>query len=147
VERAARHDQEEHEALALRSPQPAESRLDALSADLFLAACFAGRDPAAGYNTWSCYAERIRPQPFQRPDRLPRPRGYSKQPVRPLQQMTGSPRMQRHRLWAGRQDFVSGCEPASSGIQRALQVIAGPNASSAGSGSGMRASISAMPEP
>jgi len=36
---------------------PAKDRLDALAADPFLAARFAGRDPAAGYNTWASYAE------------------------------------------------------------------------------------------
>jgi hypothetical protein len=36
---------------------PVKGRLDALAADPFLAARFAGRDPAAGYNTWSGYAE------------------------------------------------------------------------------------------
>ena len=36
---------------------PVRSRLDALSADPFLAARFAARDPAAGYNTWASYAE------------------------------------------------------------------------------------------
>jgi hypothetical protein len=36
---------------------PVKDRLDALAADPFLAARFAGRDPAAGYNTWSGYAE------------------------------------------------------------------------------------------
>jgi hypothetical protein len=36
---------------------PVKSRLDALAADRFLAARFAGRDPAAGYNTWASYAE------------------------------------------------------------------------------------------
>jgi hypothetical protein len=36
---------------------PVKGRLDALAADPFLAARFAGRDPAAGYNTWASYAE------------------------------------------------------------------------------------------
>jgi hypothetical protein len=36
---------------------PVKDRLDALAADPFLAARFAGRDPAAGYNTWASYAE------------------------------------------------------------------------------------------
>jgi hypothetical protein len=36
---------------------PVTGRLDALAADPFLAARFAGRDPAAGYNTWASYAE------------------------------------------------------------------------------------------
>ena len=36
---------------------PVKDRLDELAADPFLAARFAGRDPAAGYNTWSSYAE------------------------------------------------------------------------------------------
>jgi hypothetical protein len=36
---------------------PVKDRLDALAADPFLAARFAGRDPAAGYNTWAAYAE------------------------------------------------------------------------------------------
>jgi hypothetical protein len=36
---------------------PVKARLDALAADPFLAARFAGRDPAAGYNTWASYAE------------------------------------------------------------------------------------------
>jgi hypothetical protein len=36
---------------------PIKGRLDALAADPFLAARFAGRDPAAGYNTWAGYAE------------------------------------------------------------------------------------------
>jgi len=36
---------------------PAKSRLDALAGDPFLAARFAARDPAAGYNTWASYAE------------------------------------------------------------------------------------------
>ena len=34
-----------------------QGRLDALAADPFLAARFAQRDPAAGYNTWASYAE------------------------------------------------------------------------------------------
>ena len=34
-----------------------KDRLDALAADPFLAARFAARDPAAGYNTWASYAE------------------------------------------------------------------------------------------
>jgi hypothetical protein len=36
---------------------PVKGRLDALAADPFLAARFASRDPAAGYNTWAGYAE------------------------------------------------------------------------------------------
>lgn len=36
---------------------PVKGRLDALATDPFLAARFAGRDPAAGYNTWASYAE------------------------------------------------------------------------------------------
>jgi hypothetical protein len=36
---------------------PVRDRLDTLAADPFLAARFAGRDPAAGYNTWAGYAE------------------------------------------------------------------------------------------
>jgi hypothetical protein len=36
---------------------PVKRRLDALAADPFLAARFARRDPAAGYNTWAGYAE------------------------------------------------------------------------------------------
>ena len=36
---------------------PVKSRLDALAGDPFLAARFAARDPAAGYNTWAGYAE------------------------------------------------------------------------------------------
>ena len=36
---------------------PVKGRLDALAADPFLAARFAGRDPAAGYNTWASNAE------------------------------------------------------------------------------------------
>jgi hypothetical protein len=36
---------------------PVKGRLDALAADPFLAARFASRDPAAGYNTWASYAE------------------------------------------------------------------------------------------
>lgn len=36
---------------------PVRDRLDALAGDPFLAARFAGRDPAAGYNSWSGYAE------------------------------------------------------------------------------------------
>jgi hypothetical protein len=36
---------------------PVKGRLDTLAADPFLAARFAGRDPAAGYNTWASYAE------------------------------------------------------------------------------------------
>ncbi len=36
---------------------PVKRRLDALEADPFLAARFASRDPAAGYNTWASYAE------------------------------------------------------------------------------------------
>jgi hypothetical protein len=36
---------------------PSTGRLDALAADSFLAARFAGRDPAAGYNAWASYAE------------------------------------------------------------------------------------------
>ena len=36
---------------------PVKSRLDALAADPFVAARFAARDPAAGYNTWASYAE------------------------------------------------------------------------------------------
>jgi len=36
---------------------PVQSRLDALAGDPFLAARFAARDPAAGYNTWASYAE------------------------------------------------------------------------------------------
>jgi hypothetical protein len=36
---------------------PVTDRLDALAADPFLAARFAARDPAAGYNTWAGYAE------------------------------------------------------------------------------------------
>ena len=36
---------------------PVKGHLDALAADPFLAARFAGRDPAAGYNTWASYAE------------------------------------------------------------------------------------------
>jgi hypothetical protein len=36
---------------------PVKSRLDALAGDPFLAARFAARDPAAGYNTWASYAE------------------------------------------------------------------------------------------
>jgi hypothetical protein len=36
---------------------PVQGRLDTLAADPFLAARFAGRDPAAGYNTWASYAE------------------------------------------------------------------------------------------
>ncbi len=36
---------------------PVQGRLDALAADPFLAARFAERDPAAGYNTWASYAE------------------------------------------------------------------------------------------
>ena len=36
---------------------PVKGSLDALAADPFLAARFAGRDPDAGYNTWSRYAE------------------------------------------------------------------------------------------
>jgi hypothetical protein len=36
---------------------PVKRRLDALAADPFLAARFAGRDPAAGYNSWASYAE------------------------------------------------------------------------------------------
>jgi hypothetical protein len=36
---------------------PVQDRLDTLAADPFLAARFAGRDPAAGYNTWAGYAE------------------------------------------------------------------------------------------
>ena len=39
------------------SGHPVKGRLDALAADPFLAARFAGRDPAAGYNTWAGYAE------------------------------------------------------------------------------------------
>ena len=36
---------------------PVKGRLDALAADPFLSARFAGRDPAAGYNTWASCAE------------------------------------------------------------------------------------------
>jgi hypothetical protein len=36
---------------------PVKGCLDALAADPFLAARFAGRDPAAGYNSWASYAE------------------------------------------------------------------------------------------
>ncbi len=36
---------------------PVKDSLDALAADPFLAARFAGRDPDAGYNTWDRYAE------------------------------------------------------------------------------------------
>jgi hypothetical protein len=36
---------------------PVRDRLHALAADPFLAARFAARDPAAGYNTWDSYAE------------------------------------------------------------------------------------------
>jgi hypothetical protein len=36
---------------------PVKKSLDALAADPFLSARFAGRDPDAGYNTWSGYAE------------------------------------------------------------------------------------------
>jgi len=36
---------------------PVKSRLDALAGDPFLAARFAARDPAAGYNTWAGYVE------------------------------------------------------------------------------------------
>jgi hypothetical protein len=36
---------------------PVKERLDELAADPFLAARFAGRDPAAGYNSWASYAE------------------------------------------------------------------------------------------
>ena len=48
-----------HELLHPPWPQghPVKDRLDALAADPFLAARFAGRDPAAGYNAWASYAE------------------------------------------------------------------------------------------
>ena len=36
---------------------PVKGLLDALAAEPFLSARFAGRDPAAGYNTWASYAE------------------------------------------------------------------------------------------
>ncbi len=36
---------------------PVKGLLDGLAADPFLAARFAGRDPATGYNTWASYAE------------------------------------------------------------------------------------------
>jgi hypothetical protein len=48
-----------HELLHPSWPErhPVQGWLDALAADPFLAARFAGRDPAAGYNTWANYAE------------------------------------------------------------------------------------------
>ena len=48
-----------HELLHPPWPQghPVKDSLDALAADPFLAARFAGRDPDAGYNTWARYAE------------------------------------------------------------------------------------------
>ena len=48
-----------HELLHPPWPQghPVKDSLDALAADPFLAARFAGRDPDAGYNTWARYAD------------------------------------------------------------------------------------------
>ena len=44
-------------APALAAGHPVKDSLDALAADPFLAARFAGRDPDAGYNAWDRYAE------------------------------------------------------------------------------------------
>jgi len=48
-----------HELLHPPWPEdhPVEELLDGLATDPFLAARFAGRDPAAGYNSWAGYAE------------------------------------------------------------------------------------------